>query len=362
MKNLKMVVATICIAVLTACGGGSNKYVIKGTVPDEILNGETVYMLDYAEDIMIDSAKVTDGKFVFEGVVDEAEVVNLVLNDLYADFVLEKGTISVDLSDPYSAKGTPLNDKLSEFWSESDAIVHEVRTQLVNIGTSVSETEKAELQGKIGDHLFSEMERLHMTYLKEHPNDPVGAIIFCLWMQNQMDLSAEKYQEVTGHLGEYVLNFSPVKKMTALYEKLGATVAGKPFVDFTIENGNKDGSPVSLSDYVGKGKYVLVDFWASWCKPCRIETPVIAEVYNQYKGDKFDVVSVAVWDERENTLAAIEEDGNTWPQILDAQMIPAELYGIRGIPHIILFGPDGTILARDLRGDNLKAKVAEVMK
>ncbi|MDR0698369.1 MAG: AhpC/TSA family protein [Tannerella sp.] len=361
MKNLKMVVVTICIAALTACDGGSNRYVIKGVVPDKILSGETVYMSDYTKDIIVDSAEVTNGKFVFEGVIDEAEVIKLVVSDLYADFVLEKGTISVDLSDPYSAKGTPLNDKLSEFWSESDAIVHEAREQYANIGTSVSEVERSELQKKIVNRLFSDMETLHMAYLKEHPNDAMGAIVFYIWMQNQMDLSAEKFQEVTGHLGEYVLNFGPVKKMAAFYETLGGTAVGKPFIDFTIENGNRDGSPVSLSDYVGKGKYVLVDFWASWCKPCRMETPVIAEVYNKYKGDKFDVVSVAVWDERKNTVAAIEEDGNTWPQILDAQTIPTELYGIRGIPQIILFGPDGTILARDLRGDNLKAKVAEVM-
>ncbi|MDR2773914.1 MAG: AhpC/TSA family protein [Tannerella sp.] len=362
MKILKFVVTIICVAVLTACGGGGNRYVIKGVVPDGILDGETVYLSDYEEEIIVDSAKVADGKFVFEGVADEVKVMRIVTNDLSADFVLEKGTISVDLSGSYNVKGTPLNDKLGEFWSESDALVREARIQLANIGDSVSEAEKTELQEEIVTVLFSDMDILHMAYLKEHPNDAMGAIVFYSWMQNQMDLSVETFQEVAGHLGEYVLNFGPVKKMAALYEKLEETAVGKPFIDFTIENGNKDGSSVSLSDYVGKGKYVLVDFWASWCKPCRMETPVIAEVYNKYKGDKFDVVSVAVWDERKNTLAALEEDGNTWPQILDAQTLPTELYCIRGIPHIILFGPDGTILARDLRGDNLKAKVAEVMK
>jgi thiol-disulfide isomerase/thioredoxin len=362
MKNLKIVAAVIGVVVLTACGGGSNRYVIKGNIPGEILDEETVYMSNYAEDVIVDSAKVTDGKFVFEGVVDEVKAIRLVMSDLYADFVIEKGTISVDLSDPYSAKGTPLNDKLSEFWSESKVLVDGTRKQFADIGESVSETEKSDLQKKVVNKYFSDMDVLHMAYLKEHPDDAMGVIVVYSWLQNQMEFSAEKFQEVTGHLGEYVLNFGPVKKMTAFYAKLGETSVGKPFIDFTIENGNKDGSPVSLSDYVGKGKYVLVDFWASWCKPCRMETPVIAEVYNKYKGDKFDVVSVAVWDERKNTLTAIEEDGSTWPQILDAQAVPTELYAIQGIPHIILFGPDGTILARDLRGDNLKAKVAEVMK
>lgn len=361
MKKLRIIVATACIALLTACGGESKRYVIRGAVPGGIPNGETVYMTDYSEDVIIDSTNVVDGSFVFESVVDETKAIRLVLNDLYADFVLEKGTTTVDLSDPYSARGTPLNNELGKFWTESEALIGKAREQIAGVDELLSEYEKTELQEEIVTDLFSELETLQMSYIGKHPNDAIGAIIFCAWLQYQTDLPAEKFQEATGHVGEYIRNFGPVKELVAFYEKMEETAAGKPFIDFTIENGNRDGSPVSLSDYVGKGKYVLVDFWASWCQPCRMETPVIAEVYNKYRGERFDVVSVAVWDERENTLAAIEEDGNTWPQILDAQAIPAELYGIRSIPHIILFGPDGTILARDLRGEDLKAKVAEVM-
>jgi thiol-disulfide isomerase/thioredoxin len=365
MKNLKIIAAMTAIILLTACGGGGNKsdkYVIAGIVPDDVANGETVYLLDFAEDVAIDSTTVADRKFVFEGRVDSMKVIKLAKNDLYVDFVLEAGTISVDLSDPYSAKGTPLNDLLNKFWEESDVIVRKVRQQLVNIGDSLSETENAALQEQLVTDYFSEMDLLHKAYLREHPNDATGALVFYSWMQNQNDLSAEKFREMIGQMGDYVLNFTPVKKVAAFYKESEKTAEGQPFVDFTIENGNRDGSPASLSDYVGKGKYVLVDFWASWCTFCRMETPVIAEVYNKYRGDKFEVVSVAVWDERQNSLAAIEEDGNTWPQILDAQAIPSELYSIRGIPHIILFAPDGTILARGLQGDKLKAKVAEVMR
>jgi thiol-disulfide isomerase/thioredoxin len=123
-----------------------------------------------------------------------------------------------------------------------------------------------------------------------------------------------------------------------------------------------NGTAASLSDDVGKGKYVLVDFWASWCGPCTAELPVLTEVYNQYKGKKFELLGVAVWDERDASLRAIEQHKTHWPQILDANDIPTTLYGIRGIPHIILFGPDGKIIARNLRGAALKAKVAEVMK
>jgi thiol-disulfide isomerase/thioredoxin len=362
MKNLKIVAVFVITAMLAACNGEKNKYVINGTVPDGRLNGEVVFMTDYNEGIIIDSTEVINGKFTFEGIAEEAKVIKLTWRHFYAELILEKGNISIDLSDPYSVKGTPLNDKLNEFTTQSANLILEAREKLANIDESVPEAEKQELQEKIVDELLMEIDELPIPFLKEHPDDALGALIFYFWMQNQMEPSVEKFNKVSGYVGEYVLHFNPVKQIKEYYEKLDKTAVGRPFVDFTIAKGNRDGSPASLSDYVGKGKYVLVDFWASWCKPCRMESPVIKEVYKKYGGDKFEVVGVAVWDDREDTLSAIEEDGVAWPQILDGQSIPTEVYAIQGIPHIILFGPDGTILSRDLRGDKLTEKITEVMK
>ena len=138
------------------------------------------------------------------------------------------------------------------------------------------------------------------------------------------------------------------------------TAEGKPFVDFTGKT--PDGKMTSLSDYVGQGNYTLVDFWASWCAPCRQEMPNIRELWETYAGRGLQVVSVAVWDgDNSGSRKAIEEMGMAWNHIfVGLDRTPTELYGIEGIPHLILFAPDGTIYRRGLRGEELKDTVSEL--
>ncbi len=132
---------------------------------------------------------------------------------------------------------------------------------------------------------------------------------------------------------------------------------GTPFVDFETEY---NGKVAKLSDYVGKGQYTLVDFWASWCPPCRAEIPNLIAAHNKYAGKGLIVLGVAVSDEPADTEKAIKELGINYPQMINAGSTPAELYGISGIPHIILFGPDGNIVERGLRGERIEQKLAEI--
>ena len=137
---------------------------------------------------------------------------------------------------------------------------------------------------------------------------------------------------------------------------------GALFTDFSVTQ--PDGTVLKLSDFAGKGKYLLVDFWASWCGPCKREIPNIIATYEKYHGDKFDVLSVAVWDKPEDTAVAAKEHGVVWNQIVDAQRIPTDLYKIEGIPTLILIGPDGIILKRGeaLRGPEMPDIIGAYLK
>ena len=148
-----------------------------------------------------------------------------------------------------------------------------------------------------------------------------------------------------------------------IYNGLVNTVEGKPFVDFTVvqDPANPETSTVRFSDYIGKGKFMLVDFWASWCVPCRAEMPNLTKVYDTYHGDNFDMLSVAVMDDVESTVEAAKELGIVWNQIVNAQQIPGNAYGFDTIPLIILFSPDGTIFKRDIRGEQIGEVVKEAL-
>ena len=146
------------------------------------------------------------------------------------------------------------------------------------------------------------------------------------------------------------------------------------FVDFTVEHvygydRSMDPHPlkqeVKFSDYVGKGTYVLVDFWSPWCGPCRREIPNIQQVYEQYKDKGLQVLSLAVWERKpqSHTIETAAELGMDWLHINNCGQIPTDIYGVEGIPHLMLIGPDGTILKRGFHGlEGIRAAVAEYLQ
>jgi len=141
---------------------------------------------------------------------------------------------------------------------------------------------------------------------------------------------------------------------------LNRVAVGQPLVDF--EMADTTGNLVKLSD-VAKGKYLLVDFWAAWCRPCRAENPNVVEAYNNFKDKGFDVLGISFDDTRDAWLQAIEMDDLKWQQLSDLkgwQNAAGKLYGIQSIPQNVLISPDGIIIEKNLRGEDLQKKLAEL--
>ena len=362
MKKL-IVICSFAAIMFAACTSTPKSYIVEGVVPDDSYNNRKVYLYDYEIRKTVDSAMIVDGKFTFTGSVETAVIRRLVLNRLSVDFILENGKISVDMAAPENVKnikGAKLNDKLSKFLTEMALYQNEFLAKTEEIQQSqISDANKNSQRRENYQHYRQLIESLRITFFNANKDNVLGA--FVLWNNQLFDMEPDLLASLYEQAGDAVRSFKPLQTIVETNERKKLTAEGMPFTDFTIENGNLDGSRASLSDYVGKGKYVLVDFWASWCGPCIAEIPVLTEVYNEHRGDQFEILGVAVWENRESTMKYIENNGSLWSQIIDAGDFPATLYGIEGIPHIILFGPDGTIVARGLRGERLKSKVADVL-
>lgn len=269
---------------------------------------------------------------------------------------------SLLLSMVVGCANVPEEQALEDYNTRTAALVDKFNEEVTALqsDTTLSEEEMTAKLQEAYDKTSAELASDGLEMIRKYPSGELAVTV----LQNIAAVLEEaQLSEALGMLSGAALEDEYVKSLISLTDAKKATAEGKMFTDFTVVQDPADsaGSKVSLSDFVGKGKYVLVDFWASWCGPCKAEIPNIASVYEKYKGDDFDVLSIAVWDDPEDTKASAKEHGVVWNQIINAQQVPTDLYGIEGIPHIILFGPDGTILKRNLRGEDIESAVAEAL-
>ena len=376
-KHLKHIMCgAFAVGLLASCTQKSKTFVVEGFVDEAITDSAyNVFIGDENFNISMEKPVevivVKDKKFHYECNVDyptyiffQAIFPGNIPCQAYVDAILVPGeTAKITVHNGYfDFDGTGFYNewnRFEEFYKQSTARLSELSSQLQ--GQENPDEELIKEYFAVRDSLRENL----IGYVKEH-NTENGAVIPASmrgFVSDSVLFNTIAAPEVTnGMFKKYISSqleneAAYAKRRAEAAEKEKATAVGTMFTDFEVEC---DGKTQKLSDFVGKGQYVLVDFWASWCGPCRAEIPNLIDVYNKYKDKNLNVLGVTVSDRVEDSKGAIEELGINYPQIMGEQSgVGAEVYGIMGIPHIILFGPDGTILARDLRGEMIEIAVKQ---
>lgn len=329
----------------------AGNYRIDGMAPADA-NGQWVYLYKPSGQGASDSVQIANGRFTLErAVAEDGLIAHLVIPRSYnLSFIPEEGIIKADLA-AIAATGTALNDLHAQKAKAREALETETRGRLkaIRADKNLDDKAKEEAQEKIVNEFYGKIKPLAEADLKEHSNDAIG-LIALQTLLGMEDVNVAKAEALLQQAGDRLRAEESITKMVARLRRVEATQAGAQFVDFEgVDDANK---AVRLSDYVGKGHYVLVDFWASWCGPCRREIGHLKKVRDAYTDKGLVILGTVVWDEMEDHLKAMKELEITWPQIFN-KTEATELYGIAGIPQIILFDPAGKIVARDLRGEEI---------
>ncbi|MRG48564.1 redoxin domain-containing protein [Chitinophaga sp. SYP-B3965] len=303
---------------------------ITGTVKD--VNTGKVYLQRFANKMFftIDSSKIENGKFHFKKKLPVPELYGLTLNSAGSNplFVfIEDKPIEVELD-------------------------------------SVAYYSKSVVKGSAAQDLFTTYRNSRNVkvdeFIKANPSSIVSAYV--LYRDFSYRLTPDEIDNNVKLLSPSLQNTQYVNVLRELSPTLRKVGVGEKAPDFTLADTN--GKPVKFSSHLG-GKYVLLDFWAGWCGPCRRENPNLVRTYEKYKDKGFDIFAVSLDNKKEQWIKAIADDKLTWTHVSDIKFwdsAPAKLYGVRAIPSNVLIGPDGKIVARNLRGKQLEETLATLLK
>lgn len=361
-------IAAFALLALVACNRVNPTTTISGNTADGV---DEVYI---SVPDMIDTTVVAvDGHFEVVVPTNVTTFSTIASGDLGTQFIADGTHLTVDFlvgsinSDKPRKSVNERYNGLVKFFADFNTTTNEKLMAIYNDSELTDDEKETRIESEF-ESLMSELKDNLQSIVKKNKDNFVGVIATAQASQfADNDLEVQSYIDL---LSDNMKNHPEIKAMTDAMAVRDGSAEGCMFTDFAVnavkfdENGDATVAPVCLSDYVGQGKYILVDFWASWCGPCRQEIPNIMDVYENFAGDKFDVLSIAVWDKPMDTYYAANEEGISWNQIVCTEedaSVPTKAYGIEAIPQIILFGPDGTIVARGLRGEEIAKKVSEVL-
>lgn len=355
MKTLKnlAVAALICTAGTAFAQQATVKGNIKGL-------GDAELDFHYFEGNAgkVTKVKVTGDKFTWTAPMADPQKITVMFPKRAVWLFVEPGNMeltgSADSLNKVKLTGSKIQNE-ADAYEKLLAPISAKQDPLYKKYGKVSKEEQLALEQQLDD-IRMEKRAVANKYIAEHPE---SAFSLSLVTDRAAMGEYKDIQAAYDKLGKNVKNSPEGKRLAERLAILKRSAIGTPMLNFT--QNDTEGKPVSFAAF--KGKYVLVDFWASWCGPCRAENPNVLKAYNKYKDKNFTVVGISLDDKGENWKKAIKDDGMPWTQLSDLKGWKnevSEYYGIRGIPSTLLVDPKGNIIAKDLRGEILNKKLEEI--
>ena len=372
MKKIALIMAT-AFMVLACNNLKENEYSISGQV-DGMENGKKVFVEIQSETGMVakDTGVVENGKFEIKGITEEIDLGFIRIEDENTSlpFILEKGAITVvikkDTIQNSTVGGTYNNDKLQSFNTETKVISEKImkyqqaNKERIKEARAANDTVTINQVMKEFNGFQEEMNGLSVKFVKENNK----AYLSLLLLENFLVRNYLPVEEIKGYfetIDKSLLGTKSAANIKKAIDGNAGNAIGAAATEFS--GPNPEGKIITLKESLGK--VTIIDFWASWCGPCRMENPNVVAIYNEFHDKGLNIIGVSLDKDETKWKEAIAKDGLTWTHVSNLKFWDepiAKLYSVESIPATFILDENGIIVAKDLRGDALKAKIKELLE